>query len=282
MENGQRFCVNCGAPAPNVPRPEQKPAMDLSPYFDEPAPETVKWDQAQNNQSYVPPIQPQRGPVRQEAPAPTPRRSDRGLNIALMICAVLAVAVVTVLVLMLISGRRNNQNAGYPGDSALPVTTETPQNIIIPENSSGSAATEIVTPAPLTPEASSLPIVTQPPTLPPTPAPTPTPTPTPTPAPTSVLDADYILPESNTRLLTEADLSKLTHEQLCLARNEIFARHGRIFKTPQIAAYFNSKSWYKGTIAPENFNEKVLNQYEWANISFIRDYENAHYGGSYY
>ena len=57
---------------------------------------------------------------------------------------------------------------------------------------------------------------------------------------------------------------------------------GRIFKTPEIAAYFNTKSWYKGTVSPENFNEKVLNQYEWANISFIRDYENKYYGGSYY
>lgn len=118
------------------------------------------------------------------------------------------------------------------------------------------------------------------------PAPTATPAPvviiTPAPAPQPTPGPGFLLPDSSSRYLTEADLSGLTHEQLCFARNEIFARHGRIFKTPEIAAYFNSKSWYRGTVSPENFDENVLNKYEWANVSFIREYENKYYGGSYY
>ncbi len=103
-----------------------------------------------------------------------------------------------------------------------------------------------------------------------------------TPAPLPTPDPAFLLPDSSSRYLTEADLSGLTHEQLCFARNEIFARHGRIFNTPQIAAYFSSKSWYHGTISPDKFEESMLNQYEWANVLFIREYENKHFGGSYY
>ena len=72
----------------------------------------------------------------------------------------------------------------------------------------------------------------------------------------------------------------LTHEQVVLARNEIFARHGRIFKSPEIAAYFNGKSWYHGSVAPEDFSYSVFNRYESANIDFIVKYEAEHWGGT--
>lgn len=92
----------------------------------------------------------------------------------------------------------------------------------------------------------------------------------------------YLLPESNSRRMTDADLSQLTHEELCFARNEIYARHGRIFDTPQVANYFESKSWYSGTIPASRFNEDVLTDTERANVNIIFDYEKKHYGGSYY
>ena len=113
-----------------------------------------------------------------------------------------------------------------------------------------------------------------------TPASSPLPieTPAPTPAPVS----EYLIPGSDSRYITEADLKDLTWEQCCFARNEIFARHGRMFQTTEIANYFNGKSWYHGTIAAENFSETVLNEYERANVNFIRQYETAHWGGSYY
>ena len=111
-----------------------------------------------------------------------------------------------------------------------------------------------------------------------TPTPEATPAPTPTPEP-----QEYLLPDSATRYLTEADISFLSHRDLCLARNEIFARHGRIFKTPEIAAYFQSMDWYRGTIQPDQFdNENWLSDIEKANIKLIQQYEDRVYGGSYY
>ena len=133
--------------------------------------------------------------------------------------------------------------------------------------------------------AASQPTASQPPTtviIPAAPATTPTPVHIITPTPKPVSPTDYLLPDSNSRYLTEADLNGLSHEQLCFARNEIYARHGRQFKTPQIAAYFNSKSWYHGTISPADFNPDVFNQYEKANISLIQQYEKKYFGGSYY
>lgn len=85
--------------------------------------------------------------------------------------------------------------------------------------------------------------------------------------------ADYILPNSSTTYLTSADLAGLTQEQLRLARNEIYARHGRKFQTKEIQEYFNSKSWYTGTIEIKDFKDSYLNVYEKANIKLIQRLE---------
>lgn len=83
----------------------------------------------------------------------------------------------------------------------------------------------------------------------------------------------YICPGSDSRYLTEADLAGLSDWQLLLARNEIYARHGRKFDDPNIRAYFESKSWYSGTVNPDSFNTSVFNKYELANIEFIKKHE---------
>lgn len=92
----------------------------------------------------------------------------------------------------------------------------------------------------------------------------------------------YILPNSNSAYLSESDLRGLSWEECCLARNEIFARHHRIFSTPEIAAYFESQSWYSGTVSPSRFSESVFNQYESSNLKLIQSYEDRVWGGSYY
>lgn len=111
-----------------------------------------------------------------------------------------------------------------------------------------------------------------------TPSPSPSESPEPSPSPSPEAEAsDYLLPDSASRALTEADLEDLSWRELCLARNEIFARHGRIFKTPEIAQYFESKDWYDG-----RYSEVTLSELETNNVNFILSYENRHYGHSYY
>lgn len=83
----------------------------------------------------------------------------------------------------------------------------------------------------------------------------------------------YILPDSSSRELTIADISGLSHDQLDLARNEIYARHGRKFTNPSLQDYFNSQAWYTGTIEPEDFTDDMLSDIEKNNIQFIKDHE---------
>lgn len=84
---------------------------------------------------------------------------------------------------------------------------------------------------------------------------------------------DYIFPQSSTQILTEDDLKGMSSDELLLARNEIYARHGRRFSTPEIQTYFDSKSWYHGTVDPEDFDVSVLSSTEKANVTFIKSHE---------
>ena len=135
-----------------------------------------------------------------------------------------------------------------------------------------------VKPKPKDPAAAVTPVVTA--TAQPSAAPTPSAVPTPTPTPKPV-SGSYILPDSATRRLTQADVAGLTWEQCCLARNEIYARHGRIFQTKQIAAYFEAQSWYHGTVPGTSFDSNTLSPIEHANIDFLAGYENATWGHAY-
>lgn len=91
----------------------------------------------------------------------------------------------------------------------------------------------------------------------------------------TVSSFDYVLPDSASRYYTEAELSSLSKETLGYARNEIYARHGWIFSSPEYKSYFEKKSWYIPLYTATEFQNKlnngtiVLNQYEWANIQLL-------------
>lgn len=89
----------------------------------------------------------------------------------------------------------------------------------------------------------------------------------------SVLDADYILPESSSRVLTQADIQGLTLQEINYAKNEIYARHGRRFKSQELQSYFDSKSWYNGTIDPDQFGENILSDVERKNADMLSGVE---------
>ena len=108
------------------------------------------------------------------------------------------------------------------------------------------------------------------------PEPTATPTPSEEQPQVTAESGEYFFPESSSRYLTDEEISNYTSDQLELAKNEIYARHGRQFVTDYIADYFNSKSWYQGTIDPETFDAEqgsVFNEYEIANINKIQQWE---------
>lgn len=87
-------------------------------------------------------------------------------------------------------------------------------------------------------------------------------------------DSEYILPNSNTQKLTRDDLKGLTKEELRLARNEIFARHGMIFGATDLAEYFGSKSWYEPKVSFDEFYDVAdMTELEEANAVLISKVE---------
>lgn len=52
-------------------------------------------------------------------------------------------------------------------------------------------------------------------------------------------------PEASLRLLTERDLGSKSPWELRVMRNEIYARHGYIFQTPEMRGYFARQHWYR-------------------------------------
>ena len=87
-------------------------------------------------------------------------------------------------------------------------------------------------------------------------------------------NTDYIIPESSSRKLTRKDVKGKSARQLRIARNEIYARHGRLFVDQELQDYFDSKDWYFGYIEPEDFVEtEELSKLERRNALFIRKFE---------
>lgn len=84
-------------------------------------------------------------------------------------------------------------------------------------------------------------------------------------------DADsYLLPTSDVVELTEEDLIDFTAQELTYARNEIYARHGKVFESSELNEYFQGKNWY---IADETFADESITDIESVNAQFIVQYQ---------
>jgi hypothetical protein len=73
------------------------------------------------------------------------------------------------------------------------------------------------------------------------------------------------------KLIAEAMLRGLSLHELRLLRNEIYARHGRIFKTIWLQQYFGSQPWYDPN---EDFKDEELSGPDKTNVETIVAYEN--------
>lgn len=84
------------------------------------------------------------------------------------------------------------------------------------------------------------------------------------------VEVEYILQASDRNLLKEKDLAHLSSDELRLARNEIYARHGMVFGVDDLDAYFALQSWYEPN---PNFTDSMLSELEHKNIGIILKYE---------
>lgn len=84
---------------------------------------------------------------------------------------------------------------------------------------------------------------------------------------------DFVFPYSDSMYLELSDLQGLSAEECRIARNEIYARHGRIFQDTDLQSFFEQFDWYEGLYTADEFDESVLNKYEKANRDLIVKYE---------
>lgn len=168
------------------------------------------------------------------------KKSPKVSKVVLIVLLVVAVVALSVFLIMYFTGEKN-----YSAQVAESVTvTEATETSTAPTNAMQAETEPTET--------------TEPPTQP---------------DETVPKEDGYILEYSNTRILTDSDLYYLSDRELELARNEIYARHGRLFNTDYIQQYFNTRSWYHGTVSPDEFDDSVLNDIEKYNIDFIQEYE---------
>jgi hypothetical protein len=78
------------------------------------------------------------------------------------------------------------------------------------------------------------------------------------------------------KLVSDQMLRGLSLNELRLLRNEVYARHGRSFRSPWLSQYFFSQAWY----APDdNFKDEELSGSDKQNVEIIVNYENRLHEG---
>ena len=87
---------------------------------------------------------------------------------------------------------------------------------------------------------------------------------------------EYIVNGSDKKYYDKTFFEGLSDEELRLARNEIYARHGRMFREQALQSFFESRSWYEPKYSPDEFDAiqtSILNDYEISNRDLIVEVE---------
>ena len=80
--------------------------------------------------------------------------------------------------------------------------------------------------------------------------------------------SEYIMPDADIRVYDDWEIESLNEYWTQLAINELFARHGRIFKDKDVRAYFSNISWY--TPMYDEVDPKTeFNSYEYENYNLL-------------
>lgn len=83
--------------------------------------------------------------------------------------------------------------------------------------------------------------------------------------------SEYVFPMSEYYPLTKDMLLNMGENDLWLARNEIYARHGYHFKNGYLQAYFEKYAWYEDR--GDSFSEDEFSQIEKDNVSLFKKME---------
>ena len=85
----------------------------------------------------------------------------------------------------------------------------------------------------------------------------------------------YVLSDSSSYYYSYDELNSMSTYDLYLARNEIYARHGRMFNRSDLQDYFDSQAWYTPLYSPSTFDSmgNQLNDCELKNVKLMKQVE---------
>lgn len=282
IRRGEEFCTNCGSPAYPIPASARPPLS--SPRSLEEA-VRHKSERSVNQAAYQqPPYQNQYQQPTYEPPQyPPPVAPERPRSSVVpalaVVCAVLAAVLVGSLLFSngVISFGSNNQTANTPiHDSAGGKSSTSPSTTVDASDQDDESFTysepvsKEVPAEPTSPTYETQPqevYVEQPPAQ----------------APSSSSSggnsiSGFVLPDSSSRYYSTGELQSLSNWDLYIARNEIYARHGRGFKNWNLRDYFSRCTWYTQLYGPDefdNYHSNLISELEWSNIMTILDLEQA-------
>ncbi len=79
----------------------------------------------------------------------------------------------------------------------------------------------------------------------------------------------YLTPQD--RIITEAELQGRSKAELRVMRNEVYARHGRVFQSADLHDYFTLKPWYSQN---PSYSDSLLSGVDKENVRIIQESEN--------
>lgn len=82
-------------------------------------------------------------------------------------------------------------------------------------------------------------------------------------------DSGFVFPDSDTELIVQHKINNLSDSDLTYAINEIYARHGYIFRSDELRRYYEQFSWYIGKIPADEFSVDCFNQIEQQNWNLL-------------
>ncbi len=86
--------------------------------------------------------------------------------------------------------------------------------------------------------------------------------------------SSMLFENSSDVLLSDQDVAGYSSDQLQTAINEIYARHGYIFKTPSILEHFRQYAWYQEVYSDMGTVSSQLSDVEQKNIALFQKYMN--------
>ena len=86
-----------------------------------------------------------------------------------------------------------------------------------------------------------------------------------------IRNRNYILENSDVQFLEWNDVRGLSSDEISMACQEIYARHGYRFEKKQVLRYFQAKSWYDAAVSPSDFQaEQVFGEAEKYNVKYLK------------